>query len=283
MVDVRDVELLKSPEEPPRLEPPPPAGPSRLWIVVGILIVAIAAITYFLANRAQRPAPVTTAARTAPPPTSRPLGADAPAVEVPPLDASDPVVRELVKQVTSNPRIAAWLATNGLVRSFTVGVQNIAEGSTPAARFSVLRPNGAFETTGSGTLEIAPASYRRYDDLAAAAASIDPAGAARLYTIVKPRIEEAYRDLGFPDAAFDRALEQAIVALLQVPAVDRPMRVEPKGIGYAYADPQLEGLTAAQKQLLRAGPANVRIIQASLRQIAQALGIPPQRLPPPQS
>ena len=73
MVDVRDVELLKSPEEPPRLEPPPPAGPSRLWIVVGILIVAIAAITYFLANRAQRPAPVTTAARTVPP-SSRPLG-----------------------------------------------------------------------------------------------------------------------------------------------------------------------------------------------------------------
>jgi len=277
MVDVHDVELVKSHDEP-RLLPPPQAGPSRLWIVVAILVVAIAAITYVLVNR-QRPAPAASAARTAPAP-SRPLGAQAPAIELPPLDASDAAVRELVKQVTSNPRIAAWLATDGLIRSFTVGVQNIAEGSTPAARFGVLRPGGAFETTGRSAIEISPRSYQRYDELAAAMASIDPAGAARLYTIVKPRVDEAYRDLGFPDTPFDRALEQAIVSLLQVPAVDGPVRLEPKGIGYAYANPQLEGLTAAQKQLLRAGPGNVRMIQAALRQIALALGIPPQRLPP---
>lgn len=278
MVDVHDVELVKSHDDEPRLLPPPPAGPSRLWIVVAILVVAIAAITYVLVTR-QRPAPAASAARTAPAP-SRPLGAQAPAIELPPLDASDAAVRELVKQVTSNPRIAAWLATDGLIRSFTVGVQNVAEGSTPAARFGVLRPGGAFETTGRSAIEIAPRSYQRYDELAAAMASIDPAGAARLYTIVKPRVDEAYRDLGFPDTPFDRALEQAIVSLLQVPAVDGPVRLEPKGIGYAYANPQLEGLTAAQKQLLRAGPGNVRMIQAALRQIALALGIPPQRLPP---
>jgi len=278
MVDVHDVELVKSHDDEPRLLPPPPAGPSRLWIVVAILVVAIAAITYVLVTR-QRPAPAASAARTAPAP-SRPLGAQAPAIELPPLDASDAAVRELVRQVTSNPRIAAWLATDGLIRSFTVGVQNVAEGSTPAARFGVLRPGGAFETTGRSAIEIAPRSYQRYDELAAAMASIDPAGAARLYTIVKPRVDEAYRDLGFPDTPFDRALEQAIVSLLQVPAVDGPVRLEPKGIGYAYANPQLEGLTAAQKQLLRAGPGNVRMIQAALRQIALALGIPPQRLPP---
>ena len=280
MVDVHDFELVKSHGEPP-LAPPPQVGPSRLWIVVAILVVAIAAITYYLANRVQRPAPAATTARSAPAPASRPLGAEAPAIELPPLDASDAAVRELVRQVTSNPRIAAWLATDGLIRSFTVGVQNIAEGTTPSASFGVLRPGGAFETAGRGTLEISPRSYQRYDELAAAMASIDPAGAARLYTIVKPRIDEAYRDLGFPDTPFDRALEQAIVSLLQVPAVDGPIRLEPKGIGYAYANPQLEGLTAAQKQLLRAGPGNVRMVQASLRQIALALGIPPQRLPPP--
>ena len=75
MVDVHplnDVELVKPHDEPPPL-PPPQAGPSRLWIVVAILVVAIAAITYFLANRLQRPAPAAATARTAPP-SSRPLG-----------------------------------------------------------------------------------------------------------------------------------------------------------------------------------------------------------------
>ena len=48
---------------------------------------------------------------------------------------------------------------------------------------------------------------------------------------------------------------------------------------YQYADPQVEGLTAAQKQLLRTGPRNVRMVQSALRQLALALGISPDRLP----
>ena len=60
-----------------------------------------------------------------------------------------------------------------------------------------------------------------------------------------------------------------------------PVRVEPHGIGYAFADPALEDLAPAQKQLLRMGSRNVRTIQASLRAIASAIGIPAQRLPAP--
>jgi hypothetical protein len=64
-----------------------------------------------------------------------------------------------------------------------------------------------------------------------------------------------------------------------VPIVDGQVRLLPKGIGYRFADPNLERLTPAQKQLLRAGPRNVRIVQSALRQLAQALGVPPGRLP----
>ena len=42
----------------------------------------------------------------------------------------------------------------------------------------------------------------------------------------------------------------------------------------------LESLTNAQKQLLRMGPRNVKLIQAKLREVAVALGIPASRLPP---
>ena len=54
-------------------------------------------------------------------------------------------------------------------------------------------------------------SYERYDRLAAAAASIDPAGASSLYGTLKPRIEEAAAQLGLSGDSFDRALERAIV------------------------------------------------------------------------
>jgi hypothetical protein len=279
---MQDFELLKETEEPPNQAPS--ERPSWLWFVVAALVVATAAAVYIAAGRMRRAAPATADPRRAATHQApvRPLGGSAAAIDVPPLDQSDQVVRGLVKQITSNPRIAAWLASDGLIRTVVVAIENVAEGSTPAGRFRVLKPASGFEAIArGGNLQIAPRSYQRYDDLADAAASIDAAGAARLYTTLKPRIDEAYRDLGFPDTPFDRTLERAIVALLRTPAPDSAARLEPKGIGYGFVDPALEGLTAAQKQLLRTGARNVRIIQSSLRQIALALGIPAERLPPP--
>jgi hypothetical protein len=279
MTDVQDYDLLKPSDEPP-IEASS-QRPFWLWLIVAAMVVATAAAAYLVAGRMRRPAPAAPdQPRAEHQAARRPLGGNAASINVPALDQSDPVVRELVKQITSHPRIAAWLATGGLIRTFTVAIENVADGATPAGRFGVLRPRSGFEIVARGRdLQIDPRSYERYDDLADAAASIDAAGFARLYATLKPRIEEAYRDLGFPDTPFDRTLERAIVLLLRTPVVDGAARLEPKGIGYGFVDPALEGLTAAQKQLLRTGPRNVRIIQSSLRQIALALGIPAERLP----
>jgi hypothetical protein len=74
-------------------------------------------------------------------------------------------------------------------------------------------------------------------------------------------------------------LERAIVLLLETPVQEDPVRVEPRGIVYGFADEDLEDLTPAQKQLLRMGPRNARVVQTTLRAIALALGIPSERLP----
>jgi hypothetical protein len=99
----------------------------------------------------------------------------------------------------------------------------------------------------NGQVYIAPHSYDRYAGIAGAVASVDPTGAARLYATLKPRIQEAYRDLGFPPGlSLDQAVERAIVALLDVPIADEPVRLRPKGIGYAFADERLERLNFAE-------------------------------------
>ena len=48
-----------------------------------------------------------------------------------------------------------------------------------------------------------------------------------------------------------------------------------EGIGYQYASPELEGMNGAQKQLLRMGAKNVKVIQQQLRTFAMTIGIPP--------
>jgi hypothetical protein len=205
----------------------------------------------------------------------RSLGGEGDRIVLPPLADSDPIVRTLVEQLSRHPAVAAWLATNGLIRNFVVVVANTAEGVTPARHLRALGPASEFSVVDrEGRLYVDPRSYDRYAPIADAVASIDAAGAARLYATLKPRIEEAYRELGYPEAEFDRPLERAIKSLIATPVVADPIRVKPKGIGYAYTDARLEDLSGPQKQLLRMGPAHVLVVEQALRRIAAALGIP---------
>jgi Protein of unknown function (DUF3014) len=272
----------------------PPNEPTRakgLWLIAALLVVAAGAAVYILyGDRSPAtPAPVAATAPAAPPAeTTAPstvLGGEPYAVEVPSIDATDPLVRELLTKLSSHPRIAAWLATDGLVRSFTVVVLNVSEGKLPATAkgLTALRPTTRFRVVDrGGQTFIDPQSFDRYNATADSVASVDAAGSARLYATLRPRLEEAHRDLGASTASFDLAVERAIVRLLETPVVTTPMRVEPltEGIGYGFVDPQLESLSNPQKQLLRMGPRNVRLIQAKLRETALALGIPASRLPP---
>ena len=277
MQEPLDLDLQSTP--PP--DPQPRRPSAAVWSAVAVIVAVIGVATYWYVQRGTAPAlPVPAPSETAAgSPSIPPLGAPADPIDVPPLDMSDEVVRELVASLSSHPRVAAWLATDGLIRNFTVVVENIASNQSPAGHLYVLRPAGAFTRSERGDrLYIDPRSYDRFTGIADAVASIDPDGAARLYASLKPRIEEAYLELGHVEP-FDRALERAIVSLLSVRPAEGDVELEPQGGVYQFADTRLERSTPAEKQLLRMGPRNVRVIQERLRSIALALGIPPERLP----
>jgi len=258
--------------------PPSSRGPR---IVAGLLLAAAAlavSIVFFTRRGPERRVPPSAPVRATA--DARPLGGGAESIVVPPLDQSDGVVADLVRKLSSHPQVAAWLTTKGLIRNFTAVVLRINDGRTSANLLQPLRPTADFRVTErDGGIYIDSRSYERYTSLAQAVASIDVKGSASLYATLKPRIEEAYGELGHPDPSFDAALERAIVSLLETPMRSSPARLRLQGIGYAFADPRDEALTGAQKQLLRMGPENGLAVQAKLREIALALGIPPQRLP----
>jgi len=240
-----------------------------------LIAAAVLGVYWLRRPHPQEPAKTPAATRPHAQAAPRSVKADPPLdVTVPPLDQSDAIVRQLVSALSARPIVMAWLASNGLIRNFTLVISNITDGHVPSKFLPMLRPKGSFAVVSKGgKTYIDPASYRRYDVYADAFGAIDATGAGRLYATLKPRIAEAYRDLGYVDRDFDATLKAAIVELLATPAIDAQIPVTQSKVLYAYEDPKLEALTPPQRQLLRMGPRNVRIVQQKLREIAPHLGI----------
>jgi hypothetical protein len=277
MFNVDDVELDRSFDEP--FEPYPPPRPTRIGWVIGLVIgFAIAGGVAYSVLR-PRPTPVPVAAPAPPPAVEQPKVAEAPAlvgdnISLPPLAESDALLRELVGRLSSHPSIAAWLATKGLIANFAVVTLNISEGQMPSMHLRALSPKGRFLTRGSRTaLTVDPRSYDRYNPVTEGVSGLDATGTARLYLTIKPRVQDAYKDLGYPDGDFDRVLERAIGHLLKAPIVDGSVALRPKTLSFGFADPQLESLSPVQKQFMRMGPRNEAAVQAKLREIASLLNL----------
>ena len=282
MIDLNDYKLERSDEEPVTLPPPLRSGDYALWAAVLVAAIAVAGgIWYFTSQRASSPPPDVKVNVPAAPATTVPDQPETPLVkaadiDLPPVSQTDPIVRELVTRLSSHPTIAAWLATKGLIANFTVATLNVAEGRTPAKFLRPIAPRGRFRATGSGeALFVDPRSYERYNPHGDAIGALDAAGTASLYLTLKPRISDAYRDLGYPDGDFDRVLERAIGVLLRTPALDEKVAIYPKGVTYGYADATLESLSPAQKQFLRLGPRNGAAIRGKLQEIAALLKLHP--------
>lgn len=292
--DLPDLELGHEPRsgssfEGPSLEgPEPPEGRSRIpWIVGGavLLVLLLAGGWYFfLRSPAETettpPEPVVPSASRSQP--SEPTEPNLPEedIELPPLSASDTVVRELAGRLSSHPRVVAWLASDELVRKMVAIVDNVAEGTSPRPHLQTAAPRNPFAALEeNGEVVLDPEGYRRFDSVVAAFTGLDPEGTAQLYRQLQPLIQDAYRQLGYPDTDFRETLRRAMVEMLEVPVVEGKVRLEPEVSSYEYADPRLEGLSDAQKHLLRAGPDNVRRVHAQIRALARELGISPDELP----
>jgi hypothetical protein len=285
--DLDDFEIQRTPQKPteelgptgrePWLVEPAGEGGSRAFplTLAAIAVVAFGVlVALFLVFRQPgkpkaveapvAPGPVASASLPSPASTHGPL---------PELDASDDFVRRLAAGLSSHAELARWLAQPSLVRTLAVVVTNVAEGETPRPHLGFLAPQQRFRAKGApGRRVVAdPAGFAGYDRFADAVGSIDVPAAVSAYRALEPLFDAAARDLGHPEG-FRGGLDRALRALVSAPVPPADAELLPHATGFRYADPRLEGLTAAQKQFLRLGPRNVALVQAKLREVQAALG-----------
>lgn len=198
------------------------------------------------------------------------------------LNKSDSLVRRLAVKLSSHKKTTQWLRNEDLVRKFVAVVDNIAYGMSPRVHLEFLAPQKQFQVVKRGNLfYLNPASFSRYNLAAEVFASLNTEECVKLYWELKPLIQEAYLELGYPNRDFHDTLFRTTVELLETPIVDDDIVVEKKVVTYMMVDPKLESLSEGQKHLLRMGSGNVRKIQAKLRDFARIFGFEESQLPEP--
>jgi hypothetical protein len=191
-------------------------------------------------------------------------------------DVADEMVRAVVGELSSHPVLASWLVTDRIAHRFVAAVDAMAGGYSPREDLDILRPHQHFFVRDDDVLGlvIAEGSFRRYDVVTNAFASIDMTGAVELYRELEPLFEQIHQQISWGQDGFEERLREAVDHVLDVNVPEGQLEVERRVLTYAFADPDLEDLSRAQRHLLRMGPANARTVQAKLEQLRAAFGWP---------
>ncbi|MEZ0122233.1 MAG: DUF3014 domain-containing protein [Candidatus Reddybacter sp.] len=202
---------------------------------------------------------------------------------LPPLPVYDEANGFITEQLGSeywqalniNPQIIPALNKAFLLQRSVAFLDGLAKGALLDKLQPFARPSQAFIADKQGqTLSMGSANFRRYDVLIQGIVAIDTQQAATFFHWTRPLLETAYSELGYPAEHLGGGLIAAIDTLLATPIVEGPIVLKSESVLYQYADPSIEALPGAQKQLIRMGTKNGTLLKSWLRELRSALLAP---------
>jgi hypothetical protein len=176
---------------------------------------------------------------------------------LPTLDESDVYVQQKLLALPWKAGLASLFVNEEMIRRFVVQVDNIAQGRIvpEQALFKGLAQDfKAQKNDQQYQLEIA--NYQRYQRYLDLLESAPKAEVVALFNRLYPLLQQAYLELGYPDAQFRDRVQQAIRLLLSAPEIADEPRLALESVQYTFADPEIEQLSMAHKQMVRLGLKN---------------------------
>ncbi len=189
------------------------------------------------------------------------------------LDQSDAVFLEGLAHVNRwQASFLRLLLPGNLIRHIVATVDALPHEKIPAAAMPVKSVAGSFRVESDHKrVVIAASNERRYEPYVQALTVPDTLALAALYRHFYPLFQQAYKELGYPNGYFNDRLVEVIDELLETPDPKPPVEVEAPGVIFRYVEPDLEGLSAGQKILVRMGPSHESAVKAKLREFRQAI------------
>lgn len=274
----------------------PATSRKTLWVsLIVVLTLAVAVILWFMyENQSQTPSqpvidvveshetaePEVPVEEPAPlvqeviPPVADTLDLDEPAPAEPevPLPSLNESTAAVLQELVEAEQTVTPLQSEQLIRDAVVFMDNLRQGQVIREKSVIAGPTAAFRVLEQNSnVYIDPRSYDRYNTIVDWFVSLDTEVIMQLFDRYQPLMREALAEIGYPDEEPTQVLLEAIEVLMQTPAVGTVIELNDDSVMYRYADPALEALPAAQKQMLRMGPDNIRRVKLKLTTIQEAL------------
>jgi hypothetical protein len=248
-------------------------------IGAGVLLIAGGVGLYLLRDEGPAPEPaastppaVDTALPPPPPPVTATTAPPPRALPLPALDESDPDMLGALTELFGQAAVTQFLVPERIIRHIVVTIDNVPREQLTVNQRPIKPTPGEFLTTGPEDAPLlAPENYARYTPFIAVVRAIDAKTLVALYRGMQPLFQQAYEDLGHPNASFNERLLEVIDHLLATPNAPAEIRLVQPSVLYRYADERLEKLSAGQKLLIRMGPQHTAVIKAKLREIKAEL------------
>jgi hypothetical protein len=209
------------------------------------------------------------------PPRPVPVAEAAPVDPVPALPDladSDAMVREQLSAAGVGPELDKLEQQQNLIQQGTALIDGFSRGLVLRKLLPIDPPGEAFSVLEQdGQMLMNPAGYQRYNDYAEAIATLDAGMLVNNFHTMRPLYEQAYGQLGLNPDDFDNAVIRMLDRIIATPEIEGPVELTRKSVMYQYADPQLEQLAPLQKQLLRMGPENIRLVKEQARALRAGL------------
>ncbi len=202
---------------------------------------------------------------------------------LPPYDKANDFINQQLRlenwqALNISPQNFPALNKDFLLQRSVAFLDGLAKGALLYKLMPFARPQQAFIADKQGqALSMGAANFSRYDAFTQGIVAIDSQQAAAFFHWTRPLLETAYSELGYPGEDLGTALITAIDILLATPTIDGPIALKRESVLYQYADPAMEALPGAQKQLLRTGAKNASLLKSWLSELRSALLAPGEK------
>jgi len=195
---------------------------------------------------------------------------------LPTLSESDEWLIEKLPTITWRKELLKLVIDDDMIRRLVVFTDNFSQGILAYEHSPLIKPNSSFSAkeineNGEVVIKWDDTSSRRFALYVDLLRSVDSDTLVNWYYELKPLVDEAYRELGYPEEDFTDILQDSITKVLDMEIPKERQELIRPSVMYQFKNPEIEQLDDSEKLMLRLGKENLLVIKSVLLEISEKL------------